>query len=506
MNWVLALLAFAGLMTILSTIVYIIVEALHKGLSLRKAGLSEMLRSIHDTVVCRLENDEYSFIPTEKPREHTEEAIAFAKQVQQSPTFAGKQKWYSPSNWGINLNQRKFERLSRRQLVEQLAQTEFGKKLAAENRSRIEFSLERLAYEFDRFGEAQSAYFKKRAKVLSGVVAFAFVVIANVNVIDIYFYLAKNDQALNSTLSALSADNPEEFARLKNSIESSAQAFAAQLETEGVTSDAALATARDLQFYLSELQGGLNLPIGRDYFPYCADPLVDSGRCATEATEVDGKIQYAPAPTSFSVFGLADVPAPPAVARMANHWQTGLYWVFCMIASAGLLALGAPFWFDLFNKAASLVGNAAAGRVMQVATEEQRIAEEAKAKKKLERSDNPSVEEMADAFLIAAGVPQSKIPPREIVGMKISASSAEFIGAETTPSNATNPTVMPAPVIAPGTEGTDANGRVIPQPVYQPQNPSVATHVSETTATTEAKSEAQLTKPIRGIRGNWKGS
>lgn len=490
MNWILALLAFAGLMTILSTIVYIIVEALHKGFSLRKAGLSEMLRSLHDHVITPMEQDEQSFVPTakEKPK-HSQDAVEFAKAVQQSPTYAGRQKWYSPSNWGLGLNERKFENLNRRQLVEQLAQTEFGQALARKHRSHIEFALGRIAYEFDRFGEAQSAYFKRRAKVLSGIVALLFVVVANVNVIDIYLYLARNDQALNATLAALDADNSEDFRRLQSNIEDNARKFTEQLESDNLTSQEALTAARDLQFYLTELQGGLNLPVGRDYFPYCADALVDSGRCSITEESADGTATLVSSPNRFELFGTIPVQGvPEPIARMAHNWQTGLYWIFCMIASAGLLALGAPFWYDLFNKTASYVGSVAAGRA--VSARENRKTEQTVAdipKDDLNRSENPDVHEMADALLIASGVSQSNLPPREIIGAKLGRSSAE--------ATSDGPAVAVNVTMAEPTSSADAN-RAQPTPVATPSQPHNAAH---------SVIIPPRARVIRGVRGNWKG-
>lgn len=490
MNWILALLAFAGLMTILSTIVYIIVEALHKGFSLRKAGLSEMLRSLHDHVITPMEQDDPSFVPTTKQTpKHSQNAVEFAKAVQQSPTYAGRQKWYSPSNWGLGLNQRKFENLNRRQLVEQLAQTEFGQALARKHRSRIEFALGRIAYEFDRFGEAQSAYFKRRAKVLSGIVAFLFVVVANVNVIDIYLYLARDDQALNATLSALDADNPEDFRRLQSNIEDNARKFTEQLEADNLTSQEAITAARDLQFYLTELQGGLNLPVGRDYFPYCADEMIDSGRCSIKETGDDGTAQLVSNPNSFELFGTMPIEGvPEPIARMAHNWQTGLYWIFCMIASAGLLALGAPFWFDLFNKTASYVGAVAAGRA--VSGRENRKTEPAVAdilKDDLKRSENPDVREMADALLIASGVSQSNLPPREVIGTKLGRSSAE--ATSDGPALGVSQAAM---------EYTSLPENKTAEPTPDARQ-SQADNAAVSTVTSPRASA------IRGVRGNWKG-
>lgn len=455
MNWILALLAFAGLMTILSTIVYIIVEALHKGLSLRRSGLAEMLRALHDHVVVGLDEDDETFVASKRPKGNSENAISFAKSMQDSPTYAGKGRFWWPSNWGLGINQRKFERMSRLQLAEQLAQTDFGKKLARKNRTQIEFAMGRLGYEFDRFGEAQSSYFRRRAKVMSGLVGFVFVVLANINVIDMYLHLAKDEQSLNSALSALSADNPDELAVLKNNLENASRELSASLEKEGVTSEQALSAAKELQVYLTNMQGGLDLPIGRNYFPYCSDPLIDSRRCSSEIGD------------SFKLFYVFEIKAPPTIVRLANHWQTGLYWFFCMIASAGLLALGAPFWFDLFSKLAAMVGAIATNRIAAAGGEKKSEAvAEPVAKKQFDRSSNPTASEMADALIIAAGVPMHETHMSDLIGMKLGSASSDAVRAE-------HETFAKADMMS--------DTPVVPKPA----------------------SSSTTSQPIRGVRGDW---
>ncbi len=419
MNWILALLAFAGLMTILSTIVYIIVEALHKGLSLRRSGLAEMLRALHDNVVVGLEQGTNTFVSNDTPKGGSSVASDFADAMQQSPSYAGTNRWWWPSNWGLNLNQRKFERMSRLQLAEQLAQTEYGQKLARSSRSDIEFAMSRLGHEFDRFGEAQSAYFKRRAKVMSGLVGFAFVILANINVIDIYIHLASNEQALNKTLAVVSADNPQELALLQKNLQSASAQLTNSLEQDGVTSEEAIAAAKDVQIYLNNLQGGLDLPIGRNYFPYCSSPLVDSKRCSADVGD------------SIKLFFLYDVKAPKPVVRLVSHWQTGLYWIFCMIASAGLLALGAPFWFDLFSKTATLVGSLATNRIASVGAPKASELPPTDGTQPFARSSNPDPSQMADALIIAAGVPKSELALQDILGMKLGSSSSQAVKSDT---------------------------------------------------------------------------
>lgn len=497
MNWILALLAFAGLMTILSTIVYIIVEAIHKGLSLRKAGLSEMLRSLHDTVVARLEGNESTFVATERPKIHSKEAIDFAKSLQQSPTYAGSQSWYSPSNWGMNVNQRNFERLSRRQLAEQLAQTEFGQKLANEDRSRIEFALARIGYEFDRFGEAQSAYFKRRAKVLSGIAAFIFVVVANINVIDLYFHLAKDDTALTQTLTSLQASDPDQVSFVTEAMRANAETIRSRLASGELSGQEAVSAAQDMKLFLQELDGGLNLPIGRNYFPYCADPTVDPDKCLMKTFADDGTLTTAQTRLDgFTIFGTIDIPATPTISRLFNHWQTGLYWVFCMIASAGLLALGAPFWFDLFSKAASLIGSVAANRIVGNAPPKESLAEPAMAKP-YERTGEPAVKDMADAFMIAAGVPQSRLPPT------MSESQPDTGRAEAEPFIDSAPAENTQFRFRMSEDETPVMAKAFVEDDFDPTDALfVYDPIPAPVVVTEP---AVATRPIRGVQGNWKG-
>lgn len=459
MNWILALLAFAGLMTILSTIVYIIVEALHKGLSLRRSGLAEMLRSLHDQVIVGLDQDSSTFVPTDRPKGNSKESIEFAKLMQASPTYAGKGRWWWPSTWRININQRTFERMSRLQLAEQLAQTEFGRKLARESRSKIEFAMTRLGYEFDRYGAAQSVYFRQRAKVMSGLVGFAFVVLANINVIDIYFHLATNDQALNKTLAAVSADNPDQLALLQRNLQSASDELSRSLNSDGVTSEAALSAAKDLQIYLTSLQGDLDLPIGRNYFPYCGSDLIDTKRCAAEVGD------------SFKLFYVFEIKAPETIVRLANHWQTGLYWFFCMIASAGLLALGAPFWFDLFSKLAAMIGSLATNRIASVSAPKTELELEPVGGRTFDRSANPTPSQMTDALIIAAGLPQAVLGVAEVVGMKLGSASSD--------------------AVRPGSKAEVDVGVMADETMHD----GADVHVTPSAST----------QPIRGVRGNWRG-
>jgi hypothetical protein len=97
MNWLLALLAFAGLMAVLSTVVTAAVEALHKLFSLRQAGLSEMLRALHDSVIVNIENG----ARTQTQRQalaraggSSRDARKFAEDVTRSPAFGGGGRWW----------------------------------------------------------------------------------------------------------------------------------------------------------------------------------------------------------------------------------------------------------------------------------------------------------------------------------------------------------------------------------------------------------------------------
>lgn len=431
MNWILALVAFAGLMAILSTVVTVTVEAIHKAFSMRKTGLQEMLRALHDNVVRELDAGNRPNRDILKNNGRTREAAQFANAMTKSPSFGGGGRWWWPSNWGLNLFQRRFERLTKRQFAEQLAQTDFGAKLSASDRATIRRVLAHTSYEFDRYGVAQSQFFRRRAKVFSGLVAFAFVSLANVNAIDLYMHLATDEAALGRTMRFIEGNNLQAMAdraeQVQARLDAQVERLADEAESMAAAGDAltaeqqleALRTARqEVATTVSQIGAYTGLPMGRRYFPYCEDVLADPDQCAGFDGD-DWQIMY----TSWSV--------PEPLVRLGTSPGDAIVWLLSLIATAGLLGLGAPFWFDLFNRTAALAG----GQMLrQPKLEASASARAASAVKQGKRGDEePEIEEMTDAFLVAAGMVDAPYPVTLPLGMRLGEASSDTMrGAEGT--------------------------------------------------------------------------
>ena len=165
--------------------------------------------------------------------------------------------------------ERRHERLSTLQFVEQLARTDVAPSLRAMNRAQRQRALTAAAYEFERFGDSQSTYFQSRARVLSVVFAMIFAFAANIDALQIY--------------KRLHAD-----AELR-AIFSNEQALA-QLERESAAAPADDTTAQQaLSDLITRLDQAQNqgLPVGYVMFPHCQDSpalAVDHGSPVTVST------------------------------------------------------------------------------------------------------------------------------------------------------------------------------------------------------------------------------
>ena len=381
MNYLLALVALASLMIVLSTVVSTAVEFIHKVFSLRRTGLQEMMRAMHDNVIAPMEEGRRPGPEILKNNGRTPEAARFANAVTKNPAFGGGGRWWWPSNWPLNIFQRRFERLTKRQFVQQLAQTEFGDRLAEAPRPVIASCIGKLVYEFDRYGLAQRQFFRRRAKVLAGLASLFFVTIANINVIDIYLHLSTNPISLNR---ALVADEVDRVADAVERLDDRVKVEELNLELERV------------QAAMVGLGQAQQLPIGEHYYPYCIDQTLDA-RCSAPIEHK--KIMLCPFSLCAMHLETQDVPTP--VARLLTSPTHGPSWLLAMIATAGLLGLGAPFWFDVFNRAAGLVASMT-GRGVDTARTEQGAPIDMSDDAGLLSSDE--VNSLTEAFLVAAGV------------------------------------------------------------------------------------------------------
>ncbi len=384
MNWILALFAFAGIMAVMSTIASVVVEAIHKGFALRGGGLQEMLRALHDGVVMPLD-PEYPDITQGLEGGASKRAAQFAKQMTRSPSYGGKGRWWWIANIPIlNVFRRRFENLSKLQFVEQLTQTDYGQRLSSMSRPQVKQSLNRLVYEFDRYGAGQSEYFRARAKVFTTIVALLIVSLGNVNALAIYSHLATNQGALNGVLNTFST-------------EEALDGFIAQKVQEATLAQGQNGAATGMASSISSdfrILSNAGFPVGRDFFPYCDTP---------QNTNCDVKT-FA---ESVNLFGLYESKAIPRILT-----PEGFQWLLGMIATAGLIGLGATFWFNLFRAMASFaLRNAGTSNVARVASNESRpFTAEGEVRRPRDMkgslatpSAEPDLDLLTDAFLTVSG-------------------------------------------------------------------------------------------------------
>jgi hypothetical protein len=448
-NWVLALLAFAGVMAMLSTSVSVAVEAVHKLLGLRRAGLEEMLRALHVDVLSKLPAAE----DDGDERRRRTEAMAFAKAMTASPSFGGKGRWWWARNIpGINhIYQPRFERLSTLQYIEQLAQTPVGQRLANSDPDKLRGAVHTLAYQFERYGQAQSDYFGRRAKVISAIVALAVVVGGNVNAVAVYSQLAHSPGSLTSTLSLLESRNVE---TLNADVDAAQQKLArleerARLFSTSLTPDpgAMAALASDLRQANDELAGlkqqlsetseegkgldALRLPVGPTHFPFCAGGgLLEApaGLAAAQAAVADGcggeltgllGRDFVPASLDAGGASPAFLTRAGAVGGRLLTWE-GMGWIFSIIVTTGLVSLGAPFWFDLFRRLGAMVGR---DKIASAIDRQRQIeAQAASVRTGVRDASANDLEQLTKALVTSAGRAQAPAPPP---GQRYGLSSAD---------------------------------------------------------------------------------
>ncbi len=317
MSWILAVVGFAGVMAVLSTLVTVAVEAIHKGFAMRRSGLQEMMRAMHDNVIA----DWSPGKPVGVGDGRSKEATAFARAMTRNPAFGGGGRWWWPRNWPVLRNilfQPSLERLSALQFFEQLGQTEAGRAVIDRPVHEVRQFVQRTAQEFERYGEMQSDYFGRRAKAISALAAFALVAIGNINAVPVFQWLAAQQDPVATA------------ARL--------QALQSTF-TEAPAPNAGMTTLYSANLQSLSLEG---LPIGSAYFPYC-DGSQETPGCENARRDV------------VTVAGLVDVNLSVAQRVLSVD---GVAWILSIIATAGLLGLGAPFWFQLFRSLGSAAGGA----------------------------------------------------------------------------------------------------------------------------------------------------
>ncbi len=366
MSFLIALVAFAAVIAVYSTIVTVIVEAVHKVFGLRSAGLSEMLRTFYDSKLARLQPGDTPPEAQAPIGQHSERASPQARDFANSMTRRAPSEslrpWYI-RRWPLvgRILSSKNQRMTTLQFIERLAETPQGAALAYHDRPGMRAALGAAAYEYERLGEAQGEYFKSRANLISVATGVLVALVVNIDAIALYKELSAN-ALLSSQLTQV--------------------VNASRFEASGETgADPEIAS---LISQVSRQSGGfsqLGVPVGRAMFPHCeghtefgSDALKSQYRdmrCGLE----DQRRANDTWKESFGEFVTSRPGAAEAgsiekigywfqyrgkrIAAIGNNPGTFAFWAVGVLIAGGLLGLGAPFWFKLFSRAAAIVAPAA---------------------------------------------------------------------------------------------------------------------------------------------------
>ncbi|MEO0815915.1 MAG: hypothetical protein AAFX86_01285 [Pseudomonadota bacterium] len=362
MALLLALVGFAAVVAVYSTIVSVVVEGIHKMFALRSAGMSEMLRNFYDQKLANLQSNDTP--PEQSAPGATGSHVAsadsrnFAHSMTRRAASENLRPWYI-RRWPLigQILSSRVQKMSTLQFIERLAETPEGQALARHDRPRLRRALTAAAYEFERIGEAQTEYFRSRANMVSVLAGIAVAFFVNLDAITLY-----KELATNATLSA----------RLSTLAESSSFQQAQNLTEEGATTQISAAlNSPDLQGLKTTFLD-MGVPVGRKMFPYCEGFVVASEadaetyrdtRCNVELERGEAKTvswqqsygDYLQASSSSHSIGTLAGHVSNRGVAIWNNPGTFTMWLVGILIGGGLLGLGAPFWFRLFARGAAIV-------------------------------------------------------------------------------------------------------------------------------------------------------
>ncbi|MEL7054797.1 MAG: hypothetical protein AAGL09_00575 [Pseudomonadota bacterium] len=376
MSFLLALAAFAAIVAVYSTVVTVLVEGLQKVLALRSAGMNEMLRAFYDQTLASLQpgdTPDAEKASLEAGKKPSNAAKDFADSITRRTPSESLKFWYI-RNWPLigHVFASRRQKLTTLQFIESLAETKEGAALSRHQPGQLREALTTAAYQYERLGETQSEYFQSRAKLLSVIVGLIVAVFINFDAITVYKELSTN-ASLSSRLT-LAMDQEK-----LNLVQKVAGGDDTELESSSLMTPAIQQAAGDLR--------ALGIPIGRKMFPHCegyshtptdqvlttnssqADAIVASEyfdpRCGKSRQQTVNQTWA----LSFQDFLTIEGASPSGyidtagywfsyrghrVAAIGNNLQSFLMWALGVIVAGGLLGLGAPFWFKIFNRLSAM--------------------------------------------------------------------------------------------------------------------------------------------------------
>lgn len=346
-----ASVAFAVTMIVLSTITTTIVTLIHRAFRTREAGLRKSLEQLFDNAIWpKLAHGlseaahNASTAMTQKREEFvdtmTRASYTFAATTTGSDSGGSLRRWGRmlarrlPALMGSLLNEKRLASMTTLEFAGRLAETPVGSIIVSEVSRRgsegekfKEIIVRSLADKYEEIGAGATEFFRRRARLLSSVVAIILAFGVNVSAIDLFqTYLG----------------NPELRQRVMAQGEVAAASMQRALDE---LQDAQRDDAPPLQVQAlrAEISG------------------VSNQLASLEQTGVG--LSSRSAVCSFSggigveFFG-RQLPLPYIVVecRSGSNSSQVVAWIFSVLLAGFLIGLGGPFWFDVFQKLSGLAG------------------------------------------------------------------------------------------------------------------------------------------------------
>ncbi len=181
--------------------------------------------------------------------------------------------------------------------------------------------LEAIAANFERLAAGMHTIFKHRSGLYAALAGMALAAFMNVDGRLVVVQLFSDSALGERVVLAYSAEELQKLAEEQEKLSCSTLTGDDRTACEAAAPEAAQVILSTNQATLE----GLGLPIGYSYFPYCrsaADPAVVDARCP-------GKDK------------------PTFLLSLAA-------WLLSILLTGALIGLGAPFWFDLYRRIASI--------------------------------------------------------------------------------------------------------------------------------------------------------
>ncbi len=334
-----AAIAFALTIAGLATVVSIIIEMIHRALSLRSKGLRAMLEQHFDDVIVPVIKTQVEQAIQGTDKNITDELKRLRDdlidKMTGNPLVKLQKLSWLPKRAANALS--RYNEVTALDFLKRIPETEAFKYIKLRGTMTVDARLKKFDQKYEEYEKAISNYFKRRAQLLSFVVGIALAIAVNINCIRLFErYL--NDPELTATVIA-QTDN------IEAAMESMQQRQASnpKADKENITEIKAA-----LNQY-NELMGnfvGLGLPIGWAYYPNC--PLDQD---PTNLKYLDPQCRpLINSPTKSAAASKSHSTLTQIILTGFKDPGGFLKWLLVVAITGTLIGLGGPFWFDVARR------------------------------------------------------------------------------------------------------------------------------------------------------------